>query len=162
MRQRLWASLFIVGLTIGSVFAQDAAPPSSLAADARIVRVRTGYSAGRCGGGYCTEITTVEPLFIVWENLDASDKKRFPDTKAKRTINNQDWENLQRATDTKSLMALPRPTRCRACVDLPDSWVEVRFSDGTKISVSYDPANPSAPIAALLHEIKTLGAKPKH
>jgi hypothetical protein len=154
--------LFSIGLTIGCVLAQDAAPPTGHAADARVVRVRTGYSAGRCGGGYCTEITTVESSFIVWESLGAADKKTFPDTRTKRAIHNQDWENLQRDIDTKSLMALPKPTSCRACVDLPDSWVEVKFSDGTKISVSYDPANPPAPIAVLLHEVKTMGAKPKH
>jgi hypothetical protein len=162
MRWMLWASLSFVGLTIGTVFAQDAAPPTNHAADARVVRVRIGHTGGLCGGfGYCTGITTVEPSFIVRESMNAANKKTFPDTKAERAITKQDWENLERAIDTKSLMALPQPTCCRACIDLPDSWVEVKFSSGTKISVSYDPGNPPAPIAALLHEIETIGARPK-
>jgi hypothetical protein len=153
MRWKLWTLLFVVGLTIGSVFAQDAAPPTSHAADARVVRVRIVHTGGLCGGfGYCTHLTTVEPSFIVLELKGAPNKQKLLDRKTKRAIRKQDWENLQRAIDRKSLTALPQ-TICRAAIDLPCSWVEVEFSDRTKIGVSYDGMNPPAPVAALLGKI---------
>jgi hypothetical protein len=92
-------------------------------------------------------LTTVEPSFIVLELKDAAHKKKLPDRKTKSAITKQDWENLQRAIDRKSLTAVPQ-TVCRAAIDLPCSWVEVEFSDRTKIGVSYDRRNPPAPVAA--------------
>jgi hypothetical protein len=148
MRWKLWTSLFVLGLTIGNVFAQDAVPPTGRAGDTRVVRVRIGHTGGMCGDfGYCTHLTTVEPSFIVLELKDAGNKKKLPDRKTKSAITKQDWENLQRAIDRKSLTAVPQ-TVCRAAIDLPCSWVEVEFSDRTKIGVSYDRRNPPAPVAA--------------
>jgi hypothetical protein len=92
--------------------------------------------------------------------MDAPDKKHFPDRKTKRAVSKQDWKNLQSAIDRKSLTALPQ-TVCRAAIDLPCSWVEVEFSDRTKIAVSYDRMNPPAPVAALLGKIPTIQVRLK-
>src|SRR5690349_14409299 len=125
MRRSSWVSFVIVGLTIGSVFAQDATRPTILAASARLLRVRIGHSGGMCGGfGYCTERTTVDRSFVVRELKDAPDNKKFPDVKARRATTKREWENLQRAIDTKSLTTAPQ-TVCQAHIDLPCSWVEV-------------------------------------
>jgi len=153
MRGIGWASFVIVGLTIGSVFAQDATRPPTLAANARLVRVRVGSTGGMCGGfGYCDNLTTVEPSFVVSQLTDAPNKKKFPDVKAKRAITKREWGNLQRAIDTKALTALPQSV-CHAAIDLPCSWVEVESGDGAKITVFYDSMNPPAPVAALLRQI---------
>ena len=157
MRLKLWTSLSVLLLTVGIVFAQDAAPPTRPTGG--VVRVRIGHTEGLCGGsGYCTALTTVEPSFIVLELKDSGNKKKLPDRKTRRAITNQDWENLQRAIDAKSLIALPQMV-CRADIDLPCSWVEVEFSDRTKVEVSYDDAKPPAPVATLLGKIPAILVK---
>ncbi len=103
-------------------------------------------------------MTAVEPLFVFTESKDAPDKKKLPDRKTKRAITKQDWESLQRAIDAKALKALPQPTGSLPCIDLPVSGVTVEYSDGSKISVSYDDMNPPAPIAALLHKVPSTSA----
>lgn len=159
MRLRLWTSLSVLLLTVGIVFAQDAAPPTRPTRDARVVRVRIVHTGGRCGGfGYCATSTTVEPTFIVVELKNSGDKKNFPDRKTRRAITKQDWENLQRAVDAKSLIALPQ-TVCRAAIDLPCSLAAVEFSDGTKVAVFYNEMKPPAPVAALLGKIPTILVK---
>ena len=159
MRLKLWTSLSVLLLTVGIVFAQDAAPPTRPTGEARVVRVRIVHTGGMCGGfGYCTTLTTVEPSFIVLELKDSGDKKKLPDRKTRRAITKQDWENLQRVIDAKSLIALPQMV-CRAAIDLPCSWVEVEFSDRTKVGVSYDDMKPPAPVAALLGKIPTVLVK---
>ena len=159
MRLKLWTSLSILLLTVAIVFAQDAAPPTGPTGDARVVRVRIVHTGGMCGGfGYCTTLTTVEPSFIVLELKGSGDKKKLPDRKTRRAITKQDWENLQRAIDAKSLIALPQMV-CRAAIDLPCSSVVVEFSDRTKVGVSYNEMNPPAPVAGLLRNIPTIQVK---
>jgi hypothetical protein len=156
MRRSGWVSFVIVSLTIGNVFAQDATRPTIPAADARLVRVQIGHSGGMCSGfGYCTGLTTVDRSFVVRELKDAPNKEKFPDVKAKRATTKREWEKLQRAIDTKSLTTAPQ-TVCQAHIDLPCSWLEVEFRDGTKIRIFYDSTDPPAPIAALLQKIPSV------
>jgi hypothetical protein len=160
MRCKHWRTLLVVGLTIGSVFAQDVAAQTSPAAGGRVVRVRIVHTGGLCGGsGYCTDITTFEPSIIILELKDSPNKQKFPDKKMKDAVMKKDWETLQRAIDRKSLAALPQEV-CQAAIDLPCSWVEVEFNDGTKISVSYDRSNPPAPIDALLRKLPPIRVEP--
>jgi hypothetical protein len=162
MRSWLWTSLLAFGLTVGRVFAQDAVRPAPSASDVRVVRVRVVHTVGMCGGyGHCTAMTTVSPSFIIRESKDSGDKQKFPDRRTKRAITKQDWESLLRAIDKESLKAIPQPTGCPSCIDLPDTWLEVNLSDGTHISVSFAPENPPVPVATLLREIGTIDAKSK-
>ena len=55
----------------------------------------------------------------------------------------------------EALTAVPQ-TVCQAAIDLPCSWVEVEFSDETKIGVSYDAQNTPARVATLLRQVPTL------
>jgi hypothetical protein len=152
MRRKLSASLLTAGVAAASVLAQNAAPSSPPAADARVIRVRIGHSYGMCAGGYCSDSTTIEPEFIVSEYNNAPDKKKFPDRTMKSAITRQYWETLRHAIDAKSLLAA-RPSACHAEIDLPCSWVEVDYSDGAKIRVSYGGLTPPAPVAALLAKV---------
>jgi hypothetical protein len=158
MRGTLWTSLFVVSLTIGSVLAQRAVPPNP-SPNAYIVRVRTGYSAGMCGGGYCDTQTIVEPGSIRSISQFASDKKKFPDRTMKSRITKQDWEGLQNFIDAKVLAAFTGRQGCPACADQPESWAELEFSDGTTKSLSYDFSNPPPAISGLLERIKTIGVR---
>lgn len=155
-RKNIWATVFVVVVTTGNVFAQEASPPTRPAVDARVVRVRIENVGGMCGGfGYCSSSTTVDPTFMVSELKNSTDKKRLPDTKTKRPITKKEWEELRCSIDAKALKALPQPKTCRPCIDLPDTAVSVEYSDGTRIGVSYDPTNPPPPVAALLRKIPT-------
>ena len=160
MRCVLSWSLVVAASMIGTASGQDG-PPTGAAAGGLVVRVRIGHSAGMCGGfGYCTELTTVEQMFIVSEAKNARDKKKFPDRKTKRPITTQQWEDLEHSVDATALKAVVQSVGCRSCIDLPDSWVVVEFADGTRISVSYDPVHPPVPVAVLLRNIPTMPTKP--
>ena len=163
MQKRWWLwFLLAFGLAAARVFAQDVVPSLPHASDVRVIRVRVVHTGGLCGGdGYCTVITSIDPSLIIWESKDSGDKQKFPDRKTKRAITKKDWENLLRAIDKESLKAIPQPTDCGPCRDLPDSSVEVDYSDGTRISVSYAPGSPPTPVATLLHQIGTIGANSK-
>jgi hypothetical protein len=157
MPGKFLTSVILIGLMIGYTFAQRAVPQAGQAADNQVIRVRVVNTLGMCGGGYCTLRTTVEPSFMVRESLDAANKKKFPDEKRKRAITKKDWKGLQNSVDVKALMAVEQPTRCNACIDLPASWVEVDFRDGTKLTRSYPYHGVApAPIEALLRKIEAI------
>ena len=142
--------LFLVVAT--NVFAQVAAPTHESSAEVRVVRVQMGYICGWCGGaGYRSDLTTVERSFIVREMADAEDPKKFPRRKERRTISKREWETLVRSIDAKALRAVPQDGICRPCIDQPDSWVEIAYSDGSKVSVHYDwyPGKAPASVKAL-------------
>ncbi len=108
-----------------------------------------------CGGGYCTSLTTIEPSIIIREEKDSSDPKRFPNKKTKYAITRKDWQNVQSMIDAKSFAAVPQEA-CHAVIDLPCSSVDVEFSDGTKIRISYNVTNTPPPVAALLKAIQAI------
>jgi len=151
---------FIAGLTIGNAFAQRAGQPNP-SLKTYIVRVRIAQSSGMCSGGYCDTQTIVEPGAIRSIARSSSDKKEFPDWTRKSGITKQDWEDLQNFIDAKVLAAFTGRKGCPACLDQPESWAELEFSDGTTKSVSYDFSHPPAEIAGLLEKIKAIGAKSK-
>ena len=142
------ASLIMLGM-ITSVLAQTPTPPASPAASVHVIRVQTGDSCGMCGGlFYHTTITTVEPSFLVWEGKYSSNPKKLPNKKTKVAITTQDWKNLLRSIDVIALRALPA-RGCGSCIDRPESWFAVEYSDGSKIAVTYGPTDIPKPVAAI-------------
>jgi hypothetical protein len=138
----------VAGMTT-TVFAQSPPPPPSPAATAHVVRVRMGYSCGMCGGlFYHSSSTTVEPSFLLWQGMYSSNPKKLPNRKTKVAITKQDWKNLLHSIDANALQALPQQG-CRSCRDLPESWVVVEYSDGSKIAVNYGPSEIPKPVAAI-------------
>jgi hypothetical protein len=142
------AALIIAGM-ITSAFAQTPSPPATPGAKVRVIRVRTGYSCGMCGGlFYHTTTTTVEPSFLLWQGMYSPNPKKLSNKKAKVAITRQDWKNLLRSIDVIALRALP-PRGCGSCIDLPESWFAVEYSDGSKIAVTYGPTDIPKPVAAI-------------
>lgn len=151
LRVRFWALLVVAfGLQLGSVCAQNDKPVPT-ADNARLIRMRIGQSYGLGG----TDLTTVEPFFIISESKHAAYNKKFPDRNVKSAITKREWENLQQAVDRKALASAPQAV-CNAIVDAPCSWVELEFSDKTNLSIFYDWPNPPAPVAALLRQIQAI------
>jgi hypothetical protein len=139
------ASLMMM-VTIPSAFAQTPATP---AAPPHVVRVQTGYSCGMCGGlFYHTTTTTIEPSFLVWEGTNSSNPKTLPNKKTRVAITREDWKNLLRSIDVSALRALPQQG-CRSCRDLPESWLVIEYSDGSRIAVNYGPSEIPKPVAAI-------------
>jgi hypothetical protein len=139
------ASLMMV-VTIPAAFAQTTTTP---AANPHVVRVQTGYSCGMCGGFfYHTTKTTVEPSFLVWEGMNSSNPKKLPNKKTRVAITREDWKNLLRSIDASALRALPQQG-CGSCRDLPESWLVVEYSDGSKLAVNYGPSEIPKPVAAI-------------
>ena len=142
-------------LLVESVSPQPAQPHIPSAA-AHLVRVKIGDSGGMCGGpGYCATLTTVEPFFIISESTNSRDKNDFPDRKTKTEIAKGDWQNLERAVDAKALVSAQQAV-CKGMLDLPCSWLEVEFSDSTRIDFSYDPTDVAAPVAAVLRQVRAI------
>ena len=145
--------LFLVVAT--NISAQAPAPAHHESREVRVVRVQMGYVCGWCGGpGYRTNLTTVEPSFIVKEMGDAADPKKHPKRRERRAISKREWETLVRSIDGKALRALralPQDNRCRPCADEPNSWIEIDFNDGSKLTVHYDwyPGKAPGPVNAL-------------
>jgi len=148
MRARYWMTFFIAIIT-ATAFAQSTSPPASPAAKVHVVRVRMGYSCGMCGGlAYHSSSTTVEPTFLLWEGRYSSNPKKLPNRTTKVAITKQDWKNLLGSIDASALQALPQQG-CRSCIDLPESWVVIEYSDGSKVAVNYGPTSIPKPVAAM-------------
>ena len=75
-------------------------------------------------------------------------------------ITKQEWEDLQHFIDAKVQAEFTGRVGCPACVDQPESWAQLEFSDGTSKTLSYNFSNPSPAIATLLKKIQALWTKP--
>jgi TonB family protein len=156
--QRKSAATLLAAFVACSICAQQPAAPPKPATAPLIIRVARGSSGGMSGGG---DSTVIEPRSVHWEQHPAYDwtLKGYPDERRTCTITKQDWEGLRSSIDEKVLIAFNGRTECRACVDLPDSWVEVDFSDGTKKLASLGLSNLSPAIADLLRKINAIAGK---
>lgn len=135
-----------------SVLAQANATAHDASTEPRVVRVQMGYVCGWCGGpGYRTDLTTVEPSFILKDMGDAENPKKHPNRRERRAISKREWETLVHSIDLKAFKALPQDDRCRPCADEPDSWIEIDFSGGSRLPVHYDwyPGKAPALVKAL-------------
>jgi hypothetical protein len=112
--------------------------------------VQIGYICGWCGGlAYRSDLLTVERAFVRRELLDSTNRNKLPNRRERRAITRREWEALLRSIDAKALGALPQDRSCRPCVDMPDSWTVVEYSDGSQISIHYWPGKEPAPVKAL-------------
>jgi len=147
--RRLGACFFSV-LVSGCVFAQSAASTAHPSGEARVVRVQIGYICGWCGGlAYRTDLTTVGRRFVRRGLLDSTNTKKLPNRREQRAITRREWETLVRSIDANALKAVPQEKGCRPCVDQPESWAVIEYSDGSKISVNYAPMSEPAPVKAM-------------
>jgi hypothetical protein len=146
---RVLAALFLTMVMTVTIAAQTKATPAA-PAKAEVVRVNIGYGCGFCGGfGYRSTLTTVSRLSIVRTMADAEDPKELPNRTVKRRITKHEWKTLVDSIDAVALRAVPQEARCRPCVDLPDAWVGVEYSDGSHLWVHYPPGMEPAPVKAL-------------
>jgi hypothetical protein len=157
MTGQLWKSCSLLGLMIGSVLGQTPGTPPSPSSSAQIIRVEIGSSWGLSGA---SDQTVIELGSIRWEiHPSYTLKKQIPAMKRKCRISTQDWRDLQKSVAARVLAAFTGCTGCPACVDQPETWTAVEFSDGTKKFVRYSFSAPPPAIAALLRKIDAIRAK---
>ena len=70
----------------------------------------------------------------------------------------KDWKALENVVDAKTLAVFERSRPCRGCIDLPDNYITLEFSDGTRKSTSYDRDSP-VELKPLLQKIYELSMK---
>ncbi len=154
-RRNLPGLLAATLITCGAGFAQQPSPVP----DAKITRVRIGYTTTRCQG-YCESSTTVEPGLMRSVSRSLSDKKHYPEMKSEAAIAQEDWDNLLHFLDAKVLAAFTGRIGCPGCADEPVQWAEVEYSDGTKLTVSFNRGSAPPEIAALFTKIQGIVTKP--
>ncbi len=146
-------------VTCGAALAQQQAPQPTPDPDAKITRVRIGYTAARCEG-YCESSTTVESGVLRSVSRSLSDKKHYPEMKSEAAITKEDWDDLLHFLDDKVLAAFTGRIGCPGCADQPVQWAEVEYSDGTKLTVSFNRGSAPPEIAALFTKIQGIVTKP--
>jgi TonB family protein len=157
MQSKCACAVYLLGLALSISFRQQATQPAAGSAP-QIVRISRGSSSGMSGAG---ETFTIEPGFIRWQREPSFDwvEKGVPAEKRTCKITKQDWDGLRNSIDPKTIATFTGIKGCPACVDQPETWAALDFSDGTKKSVLYDWANPPAEIAALLRHIGVVEAR---
>jgi hypothetical protein len=161
MPLRLRTFAFWIALTLGGANGQQTTPTTSPTSKASLTRVRTGRTCGWCSGfGYRTQETTIESGWITSVSRDAGDRKSFPNIKQKQRITKADWEELERIVDAQMLASSGQQSAsCLSCRDLPEAWIGLEFSDGTKKGITYSPGTPPPGAGALLDKVRAISAK---
>lgn len=137
-------------IVIANVWAQETAPKRVAAAEVRVVRVERGYVCGFCGGlGYRGSHIIVQPSRMIQISEYSSDERKLPNRKEKFAITRGEWHTLVHSIDADALRALPEDKTCRPCIDQPDSWLEIDYSDGSKLVVHYYPGSEPGPVKAV-------------
>ena len=80
--------------------------------------------------------------------------------KSEWRISKEDWDDLLRFLDAKVLAAFTGRIGCPGCADQPLQSAEVEYTDGTKLTVSFNPGEAPPEIAALFSKIQAISAEP--
>ena len=135
------------------LFAQQL-PSQARATNSKIVRIATGSSYGLSGGG---GDVTVDARSIRSVTFWVHQSSPIQDVRSR--ISQKDWQRLLSSIDVRTIVALPSPSQCVRCVDLPETYVSLEFSDGTKKLVDYNHSNPPATLKPMLRELGALVSK---
>jgi TonB family protein len=157
-RKRQNARATLLTLLLSAALPAQEAGPQSVATPAQVVRVAKGSSSGLSGAG---DSMTIERGSISWEREPSSDwvEKGVPAEKRTCEITKQDWDGLINSIDPKTIAQFTGIEGCPACVDQPEMWAELDFSDGTKKAVDYGFSQNPPEIVTLLRRIEAIAAK---
>ena len=87
------------------------------------------------------------------------DSRRYRDLRVNADLSGKHWQELQRLVDHDDLFALPDRTGCASCYDGLDEFIEVKFSDHSKKSVTFPMGSAPKEINALSEKLLSLEAK---
>jgi len=124
----------------------------------RVVSIRFGQFGGM-GGGYTPELHASDGQATLTETWTPMSQPRHANLKVRADLSGKHWQEIQALVDRDELFALPDRTSCASCVDGLDEFVEVKFSDHTKKSVTYAEGSTPKQLKDLVVKLKALEEK---
>jgi hypothetical protein len=124
----------------------------------RIVSIRFGQFGGT-GDGYTPELQVVDGQATLTETWTPVPQRQHPNLKVRADLSEKHWQEIQALVDRDELIALPDRTSCASCVDGVDEFVEVKFSDHAKKSVTYAEGSTPKQLKDLVVKLKALEEK---
>lgn len=124
----------------------------------RVVSIRFGHWGG-LGEGHASELQISDGQATLTETSQPEIQRRYPNLRVSADLSKRDWQELQALVDRDAMFSLPDRTSCAACVDGVDEFVEVKFSDHTRKSVTYAEGSPPKQLQDLVAKLKALEMK---
>ena len=124
----------------------------------RVVTIRFGQWGG-LGAGYASELQVSEGRATLTETSRPELQRQYPNLRVSADLSTRHWQELQALADHDAMFSLPDRTSCASCVDGVDEFVEVKFSDHTKKSVTYAEGSTPEQLKDLVVKLKALEKK---
>jgi hypothetical protein len=124
----------------------------------RVVSIRFGQFGGT-GKGYTPELQVSDGQATLTETSTPIPQRQHTNLKVRADLSAKHWQEIQALVDRDELFALPDRTSCASCVDGLDEFVEVKFSDHAKKSVTYAEGSTPKQLEDLAVKLKALEEK---
>ena len=124
----------------------------------RVVSIRFGQFGGT-GDGYTPELHVSDGQATLTETWTPIPQRQHTNLKVRADLSGEHWQEIQALVDRDELSALPDRTSCASCVDGLDEFVEVKFSDHVKKSVTYAEGSTPKQLKDLVVKLKALEEK---
>ena len=124
----------------------------------RVVSIRFGQFGGT-GEGYTPELQVSDGQATLTETWTPIPQRQHTNLKVRADLSGKDWQEIQALVDRDELFALPDRTSCASCFDGLDEFVEVKFSDHAKKSVTYGEGSTPMQLKGLVVKLKALEEK---
>jgi hypothetical protein len=124
----------------------------------RVVSIRFGQYGGT-GDGYTPELQVSDGQATLTETWTPIAQRQHTNLKVRADLSGKHWQEIQALVDRDELFALPDRTSCASCVDGLDEFVEVKFSDHAKKSVTYAEGSAPKQLKDLVVKLKALEEK---
>jgi hypothetical protein len=124
----------------------------------RVVSIRFGQFGGT-GKGYTPQLQVSDGQATLTETSTPIPQRQHTNLKVRADLSAKHWQEIQALVDRDELFALPDRTSCASCVDGLDEFVEVKFSDHAKKSVTYAEGSTPKQLNDLAVKLKALEEK---
>jgi hypothetical protein len=124
----------------------------------RVVSIRFGQFGGT-GDGYTPELQVSDGQATLTETWTPVPQRQHPNLKVRADLSGKHWQEIRALVDRDELFALPDRTSCASCVDGVDEFVEVKFNDHAKKSVTYAEGSAPKQLKDLVVKLKALEEK---
>jgi hypothetical protein len=166
-RQELVSVLLACCIGAYSASAQQTRPAAKgryqHALPVHVVSMRFSTFGGTCEccPGDALEVKPGEATLLVTFSREChqQDSRRYRDLRVKADLSGMHWQALQGLVDHDALFALPDRIGCASCYDGLDEFIEVKFSDHSKKSVTFPMGSAPKEITALSEKLLSLEAR---
>lgn len=125
------------------------------------IRFSTFGGTCECCSGGQLEVKPGKAVLLVTFSREChrQDSRRYRDLRVNADLSGKHWQELQRLVDHDDFFALPDRIGCASCYDGLDEFIEVKFSDHSKKSVTFPMGSAPKEINALSEKLLSLEAK---